>query len=147
MSLKPLWKVFAAAALLIGTGQIAVAATATTNVPVTSSVSKNCSMTLGGAVAFGAYDPTSATALNATGSIVVRCTKGATGLTIGMNNGLHFSGTVRQMIGTTSGDFLQFALFQPPDNTPGTACTFPGTALQDVSVDSYTDTVVATVNF
>lgn len=133
-------------------------------------------MTLGGAVAFGAYDPTSATALNATGSIVVRCTKGATGLTIGMNNGLHFSGTVRQMIGTSSGDFLQFAIYQPPDNTPGTACTFPGTtawtaasvlslstpasnaaqtynvcgtitALQDVSVDSYTDTIVATVNF
>jgi spore coat protein U-like protein len=69
-------------------------------------------------------------------------------------------------------------LFQPPNTTPGTACTFPGavvwgtagaqiftptspgskvartynvcgtvSANQDVSVGTYQDTVVATVNF
>lgn len=31
------------------------------------------------------------------------------------------------MLGGTSADVLQYNLFQPPNNTPGTACTFPGT--------------------
>jgi spore coat protein U-like protein len=31
------------------------------------------------------------------------------------------------MIGVTATNLLQYNLFQPPSNTPGTACTFPGT--------------------
>ena len=155
-----------------------LAATATTTIPVTASVSKNCSLSLGSAIAFGAYDPIASGALNATGTIVVRCTKGATSLTIGMNTGQHSSGSQRRLLGGTSADLLQYNVFQPPNNTPGTACTFPGVtawtnsdgglltlstptsnaaqtysvcgtipSLQDVSVDSYTDTITATVNF
>jgi spore coat protein U-like protein len=43
-----------------------------------------------------------------------------------MDNGGHVSGAQRQMLGGTSASMLQYNLFQPPSNTPGTACTFPG---------------------
>jgi spore coat protein U-like protein len=73
-------------------------------------------------------------------------------------------------------DFLRYDLFQPPSNTPGAACNFTGASTwtnatpltlttapsklarvynvcgsiqgaQDVTVDSYSDVVTATINF
>lgn len=155
------------------------AATATANLLVTATVSANCTISTT-ALAFGSYDPVVAhasTNLNASGTVTVACTKGTTGLSIGMGNGGNFSGGTRRMAG--GGDFLTYSLFRPPNNTPGTACTFPGalawgttigtntlaltnspskagrtynvcgtiTAGQDVTVASYSDTVVATINF
>jgi spore coat protein U-like protein len=80
------------------------------------------------------------------------------------------------MLGGVAAGMLQYNLFQPPNNTPGTPC--PGTTAwtntglglftrtsattktarvynvcgtvpggQDVAADSYTDTVSATINF
>lgn len=52
----------------------AFAATASTTIPVTALVSKNCSIALGSAIAFGAYDPllaNSSTGLNAVGIVTV----------------------------------------------------------------------------
>ena len=156
----------------------ASALTATANLAVSAAVAQNCTISTN-PLAFGAYDPvvTNATTdLNGTGSVVVACTKGSTGLSIGLGNGLNFSGG-RRMGG--GGDFLAYGLFQPPNNTPGTACSFPAstawgttvgtntlglsnspgratrtynicgtvTAGQDVTVASYSDTVVATINF
>jgi spore coat protein U-like protein len=102
---------------------------ASTNIPVTASVSQTCSISTTSAIAFGAYDPigsNATAALNATGQISVSCSKGATGLTIGMDNGTHVAGTQRQMLGGTAAGLLKYNLYQPPNNTPNTACTFPG---------------------
>ena len=156
------------------------AGSATQNLSVTASVSANCTITTA-AVAFGAYDPVVAnasTALNGTGSVTIACTKGsAPSLTLGL--GSNAVGSQRNMKITGGGtDLLAYQLYQPPNTTPGTACTFPGTTVwdtsvggtftptspaskagrtynvcgtvsagQDVSVGSYQDTVVATVNF
>jgi len=169
------------AATLIGLSGPLFAASTTTNVAVSATVTQSCSITASAAIAFGAYDPIAANAtaaLNATGQVSVACSKGSTSLTIGLDNGTHVLVAQRQMQGTTAADLLQYNLFQPPSNTPGTACTFPGTIPwtatgaglltltsaptkvarlynvcgtipggQDVSVGSYTDTVVATLNF
>ena len=118
-----------AIALLI-TSEAVFAASVSTNIPVSASVSQNCSVSTNSALAFATYDPigTNATAaLNATGQISVACSKGATGLTIGMDNGTHVSATQRQMLGGTAAGLLQYNIFQPPGNAPNAACTFPGT--------------------
>ena len=169
------------AATLIATSGIGLAATASSNLAVSASVTQNCSISTTAALAFGAYDPMVANAvnaLNATGQVSVACPKNAAGLTIGIDNGAHVLAAQRQMLGGTNAGLLQYNLFQPPNNTPGTACTFPGTTAwtttgaglltlsspttkaarlynvcgtipggQDVAVDSYTDTVIATINF
>ncbi|MCX7173358.1 MAG: spore coat U domain-containing protein [Proteobacteria bacterium] len=118
------------AAALLTTSGFVLAASTPTNIAVSATVSQGCSISTTTALAFGAYDPIGANAsaaLNATGQVSVACSKGATGLTIGMDNGTHVSGTQRQMQGTTAADLLQYNLFQPPTNVAGVACTFPGT--------------------
>ena len=177
----PRWTAIAltlAVALMIAAMPKARAATATANLVVTATVAAKCTITTT-PLDFGEYDPVVAnatTALNATGSVTVACTKGSTGLSVGLDNGGNFSGT-RRMAG--GGDFLGYAVYRPPNNTPGTACSFPGTlawgttigtdtlaltnaaskaartynvcgtipAGQDVTVATYSDTVVATINF
>ena len=117
------------AVILLAVSDVVLAATASTNIPVSASVSQNCSISTTSALAFAAYDPvgTNATAaLNTTGQISVACSKGATGLTIGMDNGTHVAGAQRQMLGGTAAGMLQYNIFQPPTNAPNTACTFPG---------------------
>jgi spore coat protein U-like protein len=125
-----------AAALLLACGASlaqstpgGAAASSTTNIAVSATVSQACSISTTAALAFGAYDPTGTNAnvaLNATGQVSVSCSKGSTGLTIGMNNGTHAVGAQRQMQGATAADLLKYDLFQPPSNVPSTACTFPG---------------------
>jgi spore coat protein U-like protein len=108
----------------------ATAASASTSVPVSASVTQGCSISTTSALAFATYDPVgtnATTALNATGQISVACSKGASGMTIGMDNGTHVSGTQRQMIGGTATNLLQYNIFQPPSSLPNTACTFAGT--------------------
>jgi len=117
------------AATLLAVSGIVLAATASTNIPVSASVTQNCSISTSSALAFAAYDPVNinaTAALNTTGSISVACSKGATGLTIGMDNGTHVAGAQRQMLGGTAAGLLQYNIFQPPTSAPSTACTFPG---------------------
>jgi spore coat protein U-like protein len=156
------------------------AASATSNLSVTASVTANCTISTT-AVAFGAYDPVvtnASTALNGNGSVTIACTKGSAPA-ITLDLGANASGAQRNMLITGGGsDVLAYQLYQPPNTTPGTACTFPGStvwgtsvaqtftptapanksgraynvcgtvaAAQDVSVGSYQDTVVATVDF
>jgi spore coat protein U-like protein len=169
-----------ASALVVASGVVS-AASASTSVPVSASVSQSCTISTTAALAFAGYDPigtNAAAALNATGQISVACAKGAKGLTIGMDNGTHFAASQRQMQGASAASLLKYDIFQPPNNTPNSVCTFPGTTAwtnsgnglfslssattmavrvynvcgsipggQDVSADSYTDTVSATINF
>lgn len=169
------------AAMLAECG-IVLAASAPTSLSVSATVSQDCAISTTAALAFGAYDPVGAhatAALNATGQVSVSCAKGATGLTIGMDNGTHVVGAQRQMQGTLATDVLQYNLFQPPTNVAGAACAFPGTTPwnstapagvltlssapskaarlynvcgtipggQDATTGTYTDAVIATLNF
>jgi spore coat protein U-like protein len=112
------------------TTEIALAATASTSVPVSANVTQNCAISTSSALAFTTYDPVGVNAtvpLNATGQISVTCSKGAVGMTIGMDNGAHVAAAQRQMTGITATNLLLYNLFQPPTNAPGIACTFLGT--------------------
>lgn len=184
----PLRKVSSALALasLLGVGAALLApapahaaGSTPTNLAVTASIAANCTISTT-AVAFGAYDPVvtnATTALNASGSVIIGCTKGsAPTITLGL--GANASGAQRNMLNGSNSDVLGYQLYQPPNTTPGTACTFPASNIwgtagaqiftptvpttkatrtynicgtvaagQDVSVGSYSDTVVATVNF
>ena len=148
------------------------------NLAVSAKVDANCTISTT-ALAFGAYDPVVANASSAlpgTGSVAIACTKGSAP-SITLSLGANAAGSQRNMKIVGGGtDVLGYQLFQPPDNTPGTAC--PGTTVwdtsvggtftptaptskasrtynvcgtvaagQDVSVGTYNDTVVATVNF
>jgi spore coat protein U-like protein len=149
-------------------GSAMAAGTATANLGVSVTVNNNCAIsTL--PVTFAAYDPLSGTADDSTGgSVTITCTKGAT-TTIGLDSGANASGTQRRMSdGATTPDYLNYALYQ--DAGRGTAWGTSGAGLftpaaapdktarsytvygrisagQDIPAGSYTDTVVAAVNF
>lgn len=159
----------ALAALIISTPMFA-AGSKSTNLDVTASVAANCTITTS-AVAFGAYDPVvtnASTDLNGTGTVTVACTKN-TGATVDLGTGSapNWNGTTRRMSG--GADFLTYALYKDSSRSQvwgiglasGTTASY--TALtkdtvdltvygkvqsgQDVAVGSYTDTIVATINY
>ena len=165
------------AAVLLACVGAASAGNATSNLAVTATVSANCTIATA-PVAFGtAYDTVAGTAVNATGSVSIACTKGAApNVTLGM--GANAAGSTRRMSdGGTN--FLTYELYQQPSTTvPNTACNYtaptvwgttganiftpsvsPGKAsrtynvcgqipgAQDVAAAVYSDLVVATINF
>lgn len=154
--------------LALAPATTAFAQTDTDTFTVSANVSKNCSITTT-PVAFGVYDPVVANAttpLDATGAVIVTCTKGA-GTRIDLNNGNNSSGGNRRMA-AGGGDFLTYQLYQDtsrttvwgsggsagqtiagaPSKAPRTFTVFGRVpAAQDVPAGSYTDTVVATINF
>jgi spore coat protein U-like protein len=145
-----------------------VAASATANLSVTATVGANCTISTT-AVAFPAYDPIVANASvndDGTGSVIITCTKG-TAATIGLGLGANASGSQMRMKDATT-DYLNYALYQDsgratvwgnsgagllspvaaPDKNPRTFTVYGRIpSAQDVPAGSYTDTVVATVNF
>jgi len=153
--------------LVLGLTAPALAQTASTNLSVTATVTKNCSITTT-AVAFGSYDPivaNAATPLDGTGSVVVTCTKGA-GTRIDLDLGSNAAGSARRMLGGT--DLLTYELYTDsgrstvwgsgagagqtiaaaPNKNPRTFTVYGRVpAGQDVGAASYADTVVATINF
>jgi spore coat protein U-like protein len=134
---------------------------------VSASVTKNCTITTT-PVNFGAYDPVAANAtspLDGSGEVTVTCTKGAAAK-VGLNTGSNAQGTTRRMSQGTAyltyelykdtsratvwGDTLDTALdiAAAPDRNPRTFTVYGRVVqAQDATVGSYTDTVVATVNF
>lgn len=163
------------AATLMASLDPGYAATDTATFTVTATVSANCTISAT-PVAFGAYEPVAGGYVLASGTVLVACTKGATGLTVGLSNGSNFDGSARNMAGVGS-DRLAYSLRQPVSAAPGALCpgfgdgiewtnTAPLTltspsgkatrtynvcgqlaAGQDVSVGNYTDTITATINF
>jgi spore coat protein U-like protein len=143
------------------------AGTATTNLSVTATVSNNCTISTT-TVAFGAYDPVvtnASTALDGAGGVTIACTKGASS-TIGLGLGSNASGATRRM--ANGSNYLTYELYKETGRTnvwgnsgvdlytPAAAPSFAPrtfsvygrvTAGQDVPAGSYSDTVVATVNF
>jgi spore coat protein U-like protein len=159
-----------ASALAFGTSAVGVnsyaAGSASTSLAVTATVSANCTISTS-AVAFGAYDPivtNASTPRDADGAVTVTCTKDAA-TTVTLGDGGNVSGGVRRM--TDGTQFLSYTLYSNSGrtvawgNTPGTndvAHTGTGTATtlsvygriagaQNVRAGSYSDSVVATVNF
>jgi spore coat protein U-like protein len=154
---------------------VAHAGTATATLGVSATVTANCTITTT-PVGFGSYDPVSgATDYTAQGTVVVACTKNSTGLSVGIDNGANYASTTRNMLGAARADKLAYSVVQPTTGTTcpaygaGTAWNTTSGALalasptgkaartygvcgqlakgQDVSVDTYSDTVTATINF
>jgi spore coat protein U-like protein len=149
--------------------------TDTDNLLVSASVTATCTISTA-PVAFGAYDPTSVTDLDGTGTVTVLCTNGTPGyVTLGEGANADVASTpavpVRQMAGGAAGaGRLAYDLYSETTrtdvwgNTPTTGLNHVGdgtaTALtvygripaqQNViagsGVTAYADTVVATVEF
>ena len=157
-------------------GAFAVAGTPVT-VVVNSTVTANCFISAT-SLSFGNYDPVIVNAsldLTAISTVSVTCTKGVNTATIGIDYGLHVTGTTqRQMKGPGASDLLSYNLFQ--STLPGSTNSCPGTVAfnnttplaipiapskaarsynvcgtvpqnQDVSIGAYTDTVTVSINF
>lgn len=124
-------------------------------------------------VAFGNYDPISASPNQAGGTVAIKCTKNHA-TTIALDDGAN--GT--RLLKDSGSQTLAYELYKPPDTTPGTACNYTsparwgttggalfasGAALTnatrtysvcgqiaaglDVAAGTFNDTVQATVNF
>jgi spore coat protein U-like protein len=140
------------------------AATATANLAVSATVVASCSVS-SGTLAFGNYDPTATSNLDASTTFQVTCTKG-TAATVGMNVGANAQGSTRRMV--NGSDYLTYELYQ--DSGRSTVWGSAGPALlslsaassnaaqtvtvygrvpqsQDAAVGSFADTVVMTVIF
>jgi len=167
----------AAAALVSVSGHAAV--TTTKAIQVSAKVVTNCSISVSNNMDFGNYDPVGAnaaggSALTATSDITVVCTKGSSGVTVGLDQGANASATNRRL--ANAGEFLNYSIADDLGNawtqsssTVGGVTTVTGSvgyanftsaaagvthratatlpAGQDVSVGTYTDTVTATVLF
>jgi spore coat protein U-like protein len=156
--------------LLIGSSNSAQAAgSAPANLAVSASINSNCTISTN-AVGFPAYDPivthASAPDDSTSGSVVITCTKGAA-TTIGLGLGANASGTQMRMTDGSS-NYLEYALYSntgrstvwgnaapnlvtpavAPDKNARTFTVYGRIpAAQDLPAGTYTDTVVATVNF
>ena len=115
---KFLVSTFALAVIALISTSAFAASPQTSPLGLSATVINNCTITTT-PVAFGNYDPLSGSANQATGTVGITCTKNAaTTITLGDgNNG------VRQMKDAGS-QLMAYELYQPPDNTPGTACSY-----------------------
>ena len=155
-------------ALLALSHNILNAQSATAQLQVSANVTKNCTITTA-PVAFGNYDSVTANntaPLDGIGTITVTCTKGAVAK-VGLNTGGNAQGTNRRMAGATA-EYLTYELYKDTGraaiwgNDASTGLDVPAAdnqlprnftvygrvpQAQVAAVGTYTDTVVATVNF
>lgn len=162
-------RVIALAVLAAGVSSFAVdTASQTASLTVSATVANNCTVSTS-ALAFAPYDPVIANAsanLEGTGRVTVACTKGAAP-TIGLGTGSSASGSARRL-SDGSGNYLSYDVYQDSGRSvawtnagAGQLTTTAATSKaardftvygrvagnQDVPAGSYSDTVVATVNF
>lgn len=162
----------AVAGLLVASQGAQAQSTTTAAIGVSATVGANCIVATV-PIAFGVYNPTSATALNATGQVQLTCTIGATPA-IAVDNGLNSTAGQRRLLSGAT-NFINYNVFQPASNAAAAACAFttayptvapgfvltaaPSTAqrvynvcgqipaLQSAAVGTYSDTITATVTF
>jgi spore coat protein U-like protein len=130
----------------LGIASSSWAATATSNMNVSAAVVQTCTITASPTLNFGTYDPISANAsspLAGTSTVSVKCTKGSSGITVDIGNGLHAVSTQRNMLGGTSGDSLAYNITQPATTTPYTSCAGSTVWGSAAAGSVYTPTVVA----
>jgi|SRR5450432_738757 len=120
LSLKHVALASAVASIIAFSGS-ADALQATTTFTANATVISNCTISATN-LGFGTYDPLSASANNASSTVTITCTKNAAS-TIGMDLGIHTVAGVRNM--QNGVDVIAYSIGQPPNNTVGTACTFP----------------------
>jgi spore coat protein U-like protein len=158
----------AAALLLSRSQETARAGSATANLSVGATIANSCTISTV-AVGFPNYDPIVANATSpdnsTSGSVTITCTRGSSP-TIGLGTGQNLSGAQMRMANGTN--YLNYALYQDSTYTAvwgnsGTNLFSPGAAPskaprtytvygqipggQDLPAGTYSDTVVATVNF
>jgi len=154
------------ALLWLMTPQMAMAGSATASMGISATVLSACIVT-SNSMAFGIYNPTSATATDATSTFDVTCTAG-TSYSVGLNAGTKAGATVSTRQMTSGGNALSYSLYSDSSrstnwgNTPGTdtpsqttAGVLPSTftvygripAQQNVQAGSYSDTVTVTVSY
>jgi len=159
-----------AISLSLATSAFAASVSTSNTNNITASVAPKC--TIGAfAIAFGAYDPFSATPLDQTGTVSINCTKGTSGV-ISLNLGANASGSTRRMQDTgATGNYLTYEIYNDstrttvwnttntmtlgPSASKNTALTATAygrvTAGQDPQAGgggvNYQDTIVATVTF
>jgi spore coat protein U-like protein len=154
--------------LTLAAGSLVNATTAkTANLSTSASVASNCTITTT-PVAFDTYDPVGANLSadkDGSGSVIVACTRGAS-TTIGLGLGIHASGILRRLKHANDDFFLTYEFYNDAGRlavwsdssglvsyvaTSKDAHEIPVygriPANQDVPSGSYSDTVVATVNF
>ena len=109
-------RLFLGLSLLVATSSFAGSAATTNTNNITASVAPKC--TIGAfAIAFGAYDPFSATPLDQTGTVSINCTKGTSGV-VSLNLGVNASGVVRRMQDTgAAGNFLTYEIYSDAGRT------------------------------
>lgn len=143
------------------------AGTGNTSVSVSATVGQACTISTATNIAFGVYDPSASSDQPATGGLYVTCTKGATGVTVGLDLGGNATAGQRYLKGATSGGLMAYQLFkdaahtQAWDNSANTySLVSPTGAQQTVTIyatitkgqstlaaDSYADTVNAQINY
>lgn len=156
---------------LLATGTSVVsAATVTTSFTVSTTVFSSCAVSATN-LAFGSYDPNSASDNDAASTVTVTCTL-LTPYHAQLNEGLNSVGgsvTARRMLGPGASDYLNYALYRDASRTlnwgktddtdtvdgVGTGILLPAdhtvygriTKNQDVNTGAYSDTITVTVSY
>lgn len=159
----------AAAALGFFSSNPAHAGSASANLDVSASVSDNCTISAA-PLAFGAYDPSSASPLDGSAQLTVQCTLAASAnILLGQGANADAGSTDAaplRRLADGAGNFLSYALDQDAahstiwGNTSGTGVAHTGTGMsaqisvygrlpgsQNVPAGAYSDSVMATINF
>ncbi len=149
----------------LGTGTQAHAATTTSSIAVAAAVLQTCVVSAS-ALAFGTYDPTSATPADSTTTILVTCSL-ATTYNVGLSAGGGSGASVATRKLTSGGNTLDYGLYTSAarttvwgntvgtDTVSGTGTGLPVSytvygrvaAQQSVPAGAYTDTVTVTVTY
>ena len=148
-------KILLAVMLTAGFASAAFAAD-TANMNVTASVTSVCKFVAAPDLAFGALNPSLATAASATSSIQFYCTKGAT-YSLSAGNGANYDGTAltRRMKGPGATDYIPYSLSLASTTGTGTGKSTPITVVAtggvanadyiNASTGAYTDIVVLSI--
>jgi spore coat protein U-like protein len=144
----------------------------TANLTLSATVINNCTISTT-PVAFGNYDPLSGSVTQASGTVVITCTKNAA-TTIWLGNGNNF--LVNRQMKDSGAQLMAYELYQPASNAAGAVCAYtqrwgttgseifsptaaPSKAARtynvcgqiaaglDLAAAVFNDSVVATVNF